>query len=78
MQVTRFPTHMKINQLTKYAIGAGAAGAVIAGAVLGALHLSAAMTTQAEFPAGSPEAKAQLNATLQSRFTTHSLTNAPK
>lgn len=65
MQVTRFPTHMKINQLTKYAIGAGAAGAVIAGAVLGALHLSAAMTTQAEFPAGSPEAKAQLDATLQ-------------
>lgn len=58
---------MNIKTLSKYAIGAGAVGAILGGGILGSLHLAAAMTTQAAPPAGSPEAKEQAHAILQNK-----------
>ena len=57
---------MKIKTLAKYAVGAGAAGAILGGGVLGLLHLAAAMTTQAT-PANPAEAQEVAKATMQSK-----------
>jgi len=58
---------MNIKTLSKYAIGAGAIGAILGGGTLGLLHLAAAITTQAAPPAGTPEAKAQAEASMQAK-----------
>lgn len=56
---------MNIRTLSKYAIGAGAACVVLAGGALGLMHLSAAFTTYAASPLGTPEAKQQARDILQ-------------